>query len=198
MKLDVKYMPIESIKPYKNNAKIHTEEQIEQIKNSIVEFGMNDPIGIWGKDNIIVEGHGRLDACKQLGFTEVPVIRLDGLTDDQRKAYTLVHNKLTMNTDFNIVLLNLELDDIADIDMGAFGFELDELSPDDFGEDFTLPDGDKAEMCQITFYLHERQKELIEYAMQTVEDEIQETFGNKNKHGNEIYEVVRQWAEQRK
>ena len=75
MKLKVEYYPIESIKPYENNAKIHTEEQIEQIVKSIKDFGMNDPIAIWSEDNIIIEGHGRLMACKKLGMTEVPIIR---------------------------------------------------------------------------------------------------------------------------
>ena len=105
MKLKVEYIPIEDIKPYEKNAKIHTDEQIEQIKKSIEEFGMNDPIGIW-RDNIIIEGHGRLMACKELGMTEVPVIRLDDLTDDQRKAYTLIHNQTTMNTGFDLDILN--------------------------------------------------------------------------------------------
>mgnify|MGYP000737863968 FL=1 len=67
MKLKVEYLPIDEIKPYENNAKIHTPEQIEQIKASIQQFGMNDPIGIWSKENIIVEGHGRLLACQELG-----------------------------------------------------------------------------------------------------------------------------------
>lgn len=124
MKLKVEYIPINEITPYENNAKIHTEEQIEQIKKSIEEFGMNDPIGIWGKDNLIIEGHGRLLACKELGMTEVPVIRLDDLTDDQRKAYTLIHNQTTMNTGFNIDILNEELENI-EIDMSDFGFELE-------------------------------------------------------------------------
>lgn len=66
MQLKIEYLKIEDITPYKNNAKIHTAEQIKQIKNSIKEFGMNDPIGIWGEKNIIVEGHGRLIACEQL------------------------------------------------------------------------------------------------------------------------------------
>ena len=123
MKLKVEYIPIEDIKPYEKNAKIHTEEQIEQIKKSIKEFGMNDPIGIW-RDNIIIEGHGRLIACKELGMKEVPVIRLDNLTDDQRKAYTLVHNQTTMNTGFDIDILNEELENI-EIDISDFGFELE-------------------------------------------------------------------------
>ena len=137
MKLKVEYIPIEQLKPYEKNAKIHTQEQIEQIKNSIREFGMNDPIGIWGKDNLIVEGHGRLQACKELGVKEVPVIRLDDLTDEQRRAYTLVHNQTTMNTGFNMNILADELDNI-DIDMSELGFlDSEEVDLDDF---FTEPE----------------------------------------------------------
>ena len=122
-KLKIEYVDINSIKPYKNNAKLHPEEQIEQIKKSIEQFGMDDPIGIW-KDEI-VEGHGRLIACKELGMKEVPIIRLDHLSDEERKAYTLAHNKLTMNSDFDLDILNSELDDILNIDMSDFGFDLD-------------------------------------------------------------------------
>ena len=121
-RLKIEYLPINELIPYSNNAKIHTREQIDQIKASIEEFGMNDPIAIW-KDNVIIEGHGRLLACEELGFDELPVIRLDDLTDDERKAYTLIHNKLTMNTDFDIDILNDELETI-NIDMGVFGFDI--------------------------------------------------------------------------
>lgn len=132
MELKIEYVSIDDVKPYDNNAKIHTPEQIEQIKKSIQEFGMNDPIGIWGKDNLIVEGHGRLMACKELGMKEVPAIRLDDLTDEQRKAYTLVHNQTTMNTGFDIDILNEELESI-NIDMSDFGFdvELDDIQDND-------------------------------------------------------------------
>jgi len=121
-KLTIEYVDIESIKPYKNNAKTHPREQIDQIKKSIEEFGMDDPIGIW-KDEI-VEGHGRLIACKELGMKQVPIIRLDHLTDEQRKAYTLAHNKLTMNSDFDLDILNQELMSIDGIDMSEFGFDV--------------------------------------------------------------------------
>lgn len=129
--LKIEYISIDDIKPYENNAKIHTEEQIEQIKKSIKDFGMNDPIGIW-KDNIIIEGHGRLLACKELGMNEIPVIRLDDLTNEQRKAYTLIHNQTTMNTGFDLDILNQELANI-DIDMNDFGFDL--TFDDDIFED---------------------------------------------------------------
>ena len=196
--LRIEYIPIEDIKPYENNAKLHPQEQIQQIKNSILEFGFDDPIAIW-KDNIIIEGHGRLIAAQELGYKEIPVIRLDDLTDEQRRAYTLVHNKLTMNSGFDIEMLNIELGGIDGIDMSDFGFDLGEdFSPDDFGEDFSLPDGDKPEIGVMTFTLHEKQKELVQYAMSLVANDVKETFGNTNKNGNALYEVVRQWAEQRK
>ena len=122
MKLKTEYLPIDEVMPYENNAKEHPEEQIEQIKESIRQFGMNDPIGIW-KDNVVIEGHGRLTACKQLGFEEVPVIRLDHLTDEERKAYGLIHNKTTMNSDFDFEVLSDELGEIENIDMEFYGFE---------------------------------------------------------------------------
>ena len=121
MKLQVEYVPIGTIKPYKRNAKLHPQEQIEQIKNSMQEFGNIDPIGVW--HNEIVEGHGRYEALKQMGVKEIPIIRLDDLTDEQRKAYALAHNKLTMNSDFDLALLDTELAEIETIDMTLLGFD---------------------------------------------------------------------------
>ena len=132
-KLKIEYVDIESIKPYEKNAKKHPQEQIEQIKNSIIKFKMIDPIGIW-KDEI-VEGHGRLIACKQLNFKKVPIIRLDHLTDDERKAYMLAHNKLTMNSDFDAQLLSEELGELfGKIDMNALGFPVQIENIDDYVE----------------------------------------------------------------
>ena len=142
-KLNVEYVDIDSIKPYENNAKEHPQEQIEQIKKSIEKFGMDDPIGIW-KDEI-VEGHGRLIACKELGMKEVPIIRLDHLTDEERKAYTLAHNKLTMNSDFNMDALEKELMTIDTINMEDFGFnnEYDDIDLNDFFENTDAKEKEK-------------------------------------------------------
>lgn len=139
--LKIEYLPIDTLKPYDNNAKEHPQEQIDQIIESIKQFGMNDPIGIWGDEHLIVEGHGRLLALQQMGETEAPTIRLDHMTDEQRKAYTLVHNKTTMNSGFNLEILNAELESI-DIDMTDFGFNMEEIEQDDFEpiNDEELPD----------------------------------------------------------
>lgn len=124
MKLKIEYISIEELKTYANNAKIHTAEQIEQIKKSFQEFGFNDPIAVW-KNNEIIEGHGRLIAATELGMDQVPIIRLDGLSDQERKAYMLVHNKLTMDTGFDFDIMMMELEKIS-INMEKYGFELDD------------------------------------------------------------------------
>ena len=121
MQLKIEYVDKTRLKPYANNAKIHTAEQIEQIKRSIEEFGFNDPVAVW-HDNEIIEGHGRLLAVMEMDdIKEVPVIRLDDLTDEERRAYMLAHNQLTMNTGFDFALLDEELANL-EIDMTEFGF----------------------------------------------------------------------------
>ena len=119
--MQIEMLKIKDLKPYKKNAKKHPKKQIERIANSIEAFGMNDPIGIW-KDNTVIEGHGRLEALKQLGYDECPCIRLDHLADEERKAYTLAHNKVA-ESEWDFDLLNDELNDIYSFDMEDFGFE---------------------------------------------------------------------------
>lgn len=126
--MQITVIDIDKLIPYENNVKLHPKEQIEQIKNSIVEFGNNDPIAI-DEDYVVIEGHGRLMALKELGYKEVECIILEGLTEDQKNAYRLVHNKLTMNSDFDAEGLLQELEKIT-LDMGDFGFEALEITED--------------------------------------------------------------------
>lgn len=119
--IEVTEVPVGDLVPYARNAKIHTNEQVDQIVKSIEEFGFNDPIGVWEDaegELEIVEGHGRVLAAKKLGLDVVPVIYLNHLSDEQRRAYTHVHNQLTLNSDFDYDKL---LDDLADLD--GFDFE---------------------------------------------------------------------------
>jgi site-specific DNA-methyltransferase (adenine-specific) len=121
MKIDE--INVNDIKPYEKNAKKHPEEQIKRISNSIKAFGFKQPLVI-DKDNVLVIGHGRLEAAKRLGFDTVPCVRADDLTEDQIKALRLADNK-TNESDWDFDFLNIELDDITDIDMSQFGFDLD-------------------------------------------------------------------------
>ena len=121
--MEIIRLNIDDLTPDPQNAKEHPAWQVEQIKASIETFGNLDPIGVWGDDNLIVEGHGRYIALKELGYNEVEAIRLDWLTEDERRAYALAHNKLTMNSGFDIDALNLNLGAISEIDMSLFGFK---------------------------------------------------------------------------
>lgn len=125
--MQIETISLDCIKPYAQNAKKHPQYQIEQIKASILAFGNNDPIAI-DENNVIIEGHGRYLALKALGYHEVPVIKLQHLSEDQKRAYILAHNKITLNTDFDINILKDELTNIIDIDMAPFGFSVNLLS----------------------------------------------------------------------
>lgn len=148
-KLEIEYVPKEDLKTYANNAKVHTAEQVEAIKNSIKKFGFNDPIAVW-KDDEIIEGHGRLLAAMEMDdVKEVPIIRLDKLSDKERKAYIIAHNKLTLNTTFDNDLLGEELKSFMDdIDMTDFGFGEFELAI--LTEDFEPEPYDVDEIADYT------------------------------------------------
>ena len=183
---------LDSIRPYAANAKKHDATQVANVAESIRQYGFVQPIVI-DNDGVIVIGHCRALAAKKLGMKEVPCVCVDDLTPEQVKALRVIDNK-TNESSWDMDLLAAEL---PGLDLEGFEFDWGIENEDEYGTDFSLPDGDKSEICQMTFTLHEQQKELIEYAMTCVEDEITETFGNANKNGNALYEVIRQWAAQK-
>ena len=169
LNLKIEYLPIDSLKPYERNAKEHPAKPVEQIKRSILQNGMNDPIGIWGAKNTVVEGHGRLMACKELGYETVPVIRLDHLTDEQRREYALIHNQTTMNSGWDFPVLDAELTDLPDFDAEFFGFEM----PDEL--DLTALDAeddtDEKTVVRVVFQTYKeyrRNEEIIKEFVQNI------------------------------
>ena len=133
-KIEIKYIPIDDIKPYKNNPRLN-EDAIPYVMNSIKEFGFKNPI-ILDKNNVIVAGHTRLESAKRLDMKEVPVIYADDLTEEQIKAFRLADNKVAEKSMWDYTKLDEELDNILDIDMSMFDFEnLEETNLDDFFED---------------------------------------------------------------
>lgn len=122
--MKVQEMSIDEIKPYENNPRIN-ENGVDAVANSIREFGWKQPIVV-DKDNIIIVGHTRYLASKQLKLKRVPVIVANDLTPEQVKAYRLADNKTNELTQWDEGLLDVELSEIeqlSDIDMTDFGFE---------------------------------------------------------------------------
>lgn len=125
MELTIEYLPIKSLKPYERNTRKHTDYDVGEIAKSITECGFNDPIGVYGESLTIVEGHGRLLAAKKLGMKEVPCIRLDHMTDDQRRKYAILHNKTAELSAFDFDNLAIELEDL-DFSNFDFTFGIDD------------------------------------------------------------------------
>lgn len=190
--MNVQNRKLSELTPYPGNAKKHDKKQIANVAESIRQYGFVQPIVV-DRDDVIIIGHCRALAAKKPGMDEVPCVSMDDLTPEQVNALRLVDNK-SNESDWDFDLL---ADKLSGLDLSAFDFDWGIENEDEYGVDFSLPDGDKSEICQMTFTLHEQQKELIEYAMTCVEDEITETFGNANKNGNALYEVIRQWAAQK-
>ena len=126
--LNIEYRPVDSLIPYANNARTHSDEQLAQIAASIREFGFNNPILVDGERGLIA-GHGRLLGARKLGLTTVPVIELAHLSPTQKRAYILADNRLAESAGWDNELLSLELTDLsaAEFDLDLLGFSADEL-----------------------------------------------------------------------
>ena len=153
LKLEIKYLPINSIVGYVNNTRTHSQEQINQVKSSISEFGMVNPIGV--HKNVILSGHCRWEALKQLDYKEVPTVDLSHLTEAQKKAYIIADNKLALNAGWNEELLKIELESLQELD-----FDLDILGFDDFEVEQIFGEGTNIDMED--FFEETEQKEKVE------------------------------------
>lgn len=131
--MEIKNIKISDIKPYSKNAKKHPEKQIEQVASSIREFGFKQPLVI-DKNNILVVGHGRLEAAKKLGMAEVPTVIADDLSEDQIKAYRLADNKLN-ESDWDMDLVIDELKELGDDLLTLTGFDTDLIIEPDEKDD---------------------------------------------------------------
>lgn len=154
-RLSIERVDLHQIIPYVNNAKEHPREQIDQIKKSIEECGYNDLIAI-DEENVIIEGHGRWEALREMGYEEIEVLRLPDMSEEQKKKYRILHNKLTMNTDFDLDVLEKELAEMSDDDKAFFGFDIDDIELDEEEEE------EKVEI-KFTESLDEKHNYLVLY-----------------------------------
>lgn len=119
---------IDALIPYARNSRTHSDAQVAQIAASIKEFGFTNPVLIDGGGGIIA-GHGRVLAARKLGLTDVPCIRLDHLTDAQKRAYVIADNRLALNSGWDTEMLKVEFADLQELgfDLELTGFDLDEI-----------------------------------------------------------------------
>jgi hypothetical protein len=189
------------------NPRLIKDAKFEKLKKSIEDnpemLGMREVLVYpHGSKFVIIGGNMRFQACKDLGFTEVPCKVLEkDTTAEQLRAITIKDNVGFGEHDWELLANewdSVELEDWG-LDVPNIGVELDS---NEFGEDFTLPDGDKAPFQQMTFTLADEQAEQIKNAIsdikETEEYKYAETMGNENSNGNALYLIIMQWAEQRK
>ena len=176
--------------PYARNSRTHSEAQVAQIAGSIREFGFTNPVLI-DAENGIIAGHGRIMAAQKLGLKDVPCIRLDHLTETQRKAYVIADNKLALNSGWDEEMLGLELADLRelDFDLGLLGFTEDEVGAFDV-EEAGMPElssDDKQPFQQMTFTVHDEQAMEIKAAMDRAKGMGHgESAVNENSNGNAL------------
>lgn len=176
--LNIKYMNIRDLKPYKKNAKKHNKEQVEQIANSIKEFGFTQPV-IIDKNNEVVAGHGRILGAKKAGLKQVPTVCLEELTEEQIKAYRLVDNKLN-ESEWDYGLLDEELGILADsidMDMSMFGFD----EAVDLTDAFEYETKDKVEknFFVVSLAFPKEEKETIMKYLNKNKEKVQEIIRKK-------------------
>lgn len=149
--MQIIYKKIDDVIPYENNPR-KNDEAVDYVAKSIKEFGFKVPI-IIDKDNVIVTGHTRLKAAKQLGLKEVPTIMADDLTEEQIKAFRLADNKVSEFATWDFDKLDLELDDILNLDMEDFGFiKSEDINIDAFFEETEKEEKEEKEKTIICPY----------------------------------------------
>ena len=160
-------VPIKQLSPYKNNARTHSEKQIEKIAKSIEEFGFINPVLI-DSNNVIIAGHGRVKGAEKLGMSEVPCLFIEDLTEEQKRAYIIADNKLALDAGWDYDLLKIELEELDNMDFDITLTGFDDLNFDVFSmDDITEIDGyneneDEREYFTKTFtFPIEKKKQII-------------------------------------
>lgn len=160
--MEIIYKNIDELIPYENNPRLN-DEAVEYVKNSIKEFGFKVPVVI-DKDNVIIAGHTRIKASKELGIKDIPCIIADDLTEEQVKAFRLADNKVSEKSMWDYTKLDEELDNILDIDMSMFDFNINTDDVEIERIDLSNKEFEKYEIiitCQNEIELEEKYNKLM-------------------------------------
>lgn len=197
--LKIEYIKLSELKHYDQNSRTHSEEQVQQLINSITEFGFVNAVLI-DENNELIAGHGRSKAAERLGMDKIPAVRLVGLSKEQQKALRIADNKLSLNAGWDYDLLAREIQDLqlADYDVDILGFSDEELNNIiDMGFEDTpetepaLKDGDRDPIRNMTFTISAEQLTLIKRVLDlTSKLEPTDPAGiNDNRNGNALYYI---------
>jgi ParB family transcriptional regulator, chromosome partitioning protein len=195
--LQIEYVLATDLVPYENNSRTHSQQQVDQIKRSMTEFGFTNPILI-DERNGIIAGHGRLQAAQELGIKLVPTITLKGLTEVQRKAYVIADNQLALNAGWDLDALRFEIESLndEDFDLSLIGFDSDELGKllDINANLPILPTGEKDPFQQKAFMLHDEQVAIVDDALLIARTSpMSDTGINDNSNGNALALICSEW-----
>ena len=151
-KLKIEYIDIDKLIPYINNPRIN-DNAVDKVAASIKEFGFKNPI-IVDKENVIIAGHTRLLASRKLGLNEIPIVKIDDLTDKQIKAFRIADNKTSEFAEWDMELLAIEMEDLGDMFTGFSDDEFDDImgtydgvQEDDY--EIEVPDNPKSKLGDI-------------------------------------------------
>ena len=192
---------ISEVKPNPNNPRIIKDDKFAKLVQSIKDFPKMLEIRpiVVNSDMIVLGGNMRLKACKEAGLKKVHIIKAEDLTEEQQREFIIKDNVSGGEWDWEQLANEWNSEDLDKWGLDVGGFDLD---ADKLGEDFTLPDGDKAPFQQMTFTLADEQATIIKNAIddikKTDEYKYAETMGNENSNGNALYLIVAEWAGQRK
>ena len=196
----MKMIPIKEIKENPNNPRKLSKDKYQKLLKSIQDLPQMleyRPIVV-NSDMVVLGGNMRLKALKELKYKEVPIIIADELSEDQQKEFLIKDNLAYGQWDWDMIANEWDLPLLED-----WGIDLPEIvDPEQFGDDFSLPEGDKSPFQQMTFTLADEQAVQIQNAIAEIKltDEYKyaETMGNENSNGNALYLIIMQWAEQKK
>lgn len=200
--MEIIYREIESLKKAENNPRTISEEQLLKLQKSIQDnpdYFEARPIILSDRTGVlmIIAGNQRYEACVRLGMKEVPTVLISNLTEEKEREIMVRDNVNNGEWD-NAKLVYWDIDELKD-----WGIELPtawEITPDNFGDGFSLPDGEKPNSEKLTFTVSNEQADLIKTAIEIAKSNGLEceTFGNENSNGNALYQIVKQWVEQKK
>ena len=191
---------ISEVKLNPNNPRLIKDDKFKKLVQSIKDFPemLNIRPIVVNKDMIILGGNMRYKACKEAGLKEIPIIITD-LSEEKQREFLIKDNTSGGEWDWEVLANEWDSEQLEGWGLDLVGFDVD---VEEYGEDFSLKDGDKAPFQQMTFTLADEQAEQIKNAIAdikaTEEYKYAETMGNENSNGNALYLIIMQWAEQRK